>query len=68
MGKGGGGKSVKTPAPTPVPQEAETNAAKRDVLESNLRKKGRSASAVISPALLLTSPKLGMSTLKDTLG
>lgn len=66
MGKGGG--SVKTPAPTPVPQEAETSAAKRDVLESNARKRGRTASQAINPGLLLTMPSLNKTGLKDTLG
>lgn len=63
----GGGK-VHTPPPAAVPQEAEANAAKRDVLESNLRKKGRQASQVINPGLLLTMPALNKTGLKDTLG
>lgn len=63
----GGGKP-KMPPPTPVPQEAEANAAKRDVLESNLRRKGRTASQVLSPGLLLTAPQLSMPMLKEKLG
>lgn len=63
----GGGK-VKTPAPTPVPQEAEAAAAKRDVLDSNARKRGRTASQVINPGILLSMPALNKTGLKDTLG
>jgi hypothetical protein len=66
--KGGGGKSQPIPPPAAVPQEAEASAAKRDVEEANLRKRGRTASQKISPAVLLTAPNLNQPALKQVLG
>lgn len=68
---GKGGKSPKLPPPAPpipVPKEAEAEAAKRDIRELNLRRRGRLASQIISPGLLATAPDIMTQSLKDKLG
>jgi hypothetical protein len=66
MGKGGG--KVRTPAPQAVPQKAEAAASKRDVEALNANKRGRTASQVVNPGLLLTAPNLSEQQLKTKLG
>jgi hypothetical protein len=69
MGKGGGGGGVAAaPEPAAIPKEAEALASKRDVEALEGRKRGRKASQVIDPGLLLTAPKLLDQNLKEKLG